>query len=63
MERQTQTIDWKDFFIMAKDTSDYNPNFEKKYKAILDSPHILEAIEKAKDYKAFSKFLRYFNQV
>jgi hypothetical protein len=56
-------IDWADFYKMAKDTSGYNPNFEKKYGKIMDRPHVADAIKTAKDFKSFMRFIQKFESV
>jgi hypothetical protein len=56
-------IDWADFYKMAKDTSGYNPNFEKKYGKIMDRPHVADAIKTAKDFKSFMRFIQKFENI
>jgi hypothetical protein len=56
-------INWKEFYTMAKDTSRYNPEFEKKYGKILDRPHVADALEKSKDFNSFVKFVNQFESV
>jgi hypothetical protein len=48
---------------MAKDTSGYNPNFEKKYGKVLDRPHVADAVKKAKDFKSFMQFIQKYESV
>jgi hypothetical protein len=56
-------VDWKEFYTMAKDTSGYNPEFEKKYGKILDRPHVADALKKSKDFNSFVKFVNKFESV
>jgi len=56
-------IDWADFYKMAKDTSGYNPNFEKKYGKVLSRPHVADAVKTAKDFKSFMKFIQKFENI
>jgi hypothetical protein len=56
-------IDWAEFYKMAKDTSGYNPNFEKKYGKVLDRPHVADAVKKAKDFKSFMQFIQKYESV
>jgi hypothetical protein len=58
-----EKIDWADFYKMAKDTSGYNPNFEKKYGKVLDRPHVADAVKTAKDFKSFMKFIQKFENI
>ena len=59
----SEGVDWKSFYTMAKDTSGYNPSFEKKYGKLLDSPHIKDALDKTKDFNSFMKFIKKFETV
>ena len=56
-------IDWADFYKMAKDTSGYNPNFEKKYGKVLSRPHVADAVKTAKDFKSFMQFIQKFENI
>jgi hypothetical protein len=56
-------VNWKDFYSMAKDSSGYNPQFQKKYGKLLDRPHIVDALKKSKDFNSFVKFVKQFESV
>jgi hypothetical protein len=62
-ESVNEGVDWKAFYTMAKDTSGYNPSFEKKYGKLLNSPHIKDALDKTKDSNSFMKFIKKFESV
>jgi len=59
----SEGVDWKSFYTMAKDTSGYNPSFEKKYGKLLDKPHVKDALDKTKDFNSFMKFIKKFESV
>jgi hypothetical protein len=58
-----ESVNWSEFYKMAKDTSGYNSSFEKKYGTILDRPHVKDALDKAKDFNSFMKFIKKFESV
>jgi hypothetical protein len=60
---ESKKVDWKDFYTRAKDTSGYDPSFEKKYGRLLDLPHITDALNKTSDFKSFMKFISKFESV
>jgi hypothetical protein len=62
-ESVNEGVDWKAFYTMAKDTSGYNPSFEKKYGKLLDKPHVKDALDKTKDFNSFMKFIKKFESV
>jgi hypothetical protein len=60
---ESKKVDWKDFYTHAKDTSGYDPSFEKKYGRLLDLPHITDALNKTSDFKSFMRFISKFESV
>ena len=58
-----ESVNWSEFYKMAKDTSGYNSSFEKKYGTILDRPHVKDALDRAKDFNSFMKFIKKFESV
>lgn len=53
--------DWEDFYNMAKDKSGKTLKaFEKKYGGLLDYPHVKDALDKAKNFKAFKRMIDKF---
>jgi hypothetical protein len=62
-ESVNEGVNWKEFYTMAKDTSGYNPSFEKKYGKLLDVPHIKDAITNTKDFNSFMRHVKKFESV
>ena len=58
-----ESVNWAEFYKMAKDTSGYNPSFEKKYGSLLDRPHVKDALKNTKDFKSFMKHINKFESV
>lgn len=56
-------VNWKAFYKASKDTSGYDPTYEKKYKALLDQPHIADALSTSKDFNSFMKFIKQFESI
>lgn len=56
----TSSINWREFYTMAKDTSGYNSEFERKYSKIHDIPHVKDALKKSKDFNSFMKHIKLF---
>jgi hypothetical protein len=49
-----QVGDWKEFYEMSKDTSGYNPEYEKKFGSYkYQAPHIQEILQKSKSFEDF----------
>lgn len=46
-------MELKAFYNMAKDTSGFNPDFERKYLALINRPHIMEALRNSKNLESF----------
>lgn len=60
---EVKNVNWSEFYKMAKDKSGYNPSFEKKYGAILDKPHVQDALKTTKDFKSFMKHMSKFEVI
>ena len=55
--------EWKEFYMMAKDTSGNSlAEFEKKYAQVTDMPHIADALNKTKNFGEFKRMIKVFER-
>jgi hypothetical protein len=57
------THDWNDFYVSSKDTTFFDPNYEKKYKNIINVPHIKDALDNTNDFESFMLYIRRFERI
>lgn len=48
-----KTMELQEFYSMAKGTTGFNPEFERKYWALINRPHIMEALRNSKNIESF----------
>ena len=58
----SESVDWKEFYKGAKDTSGFDPEFEKKYGHIVLLPHIGDALKKTKNFERFMRAIKPFER-